>query len=316
MSFKNLPLTAYIRFALVFILSLSAFAQDPADEVRSIKPREYAKRLQQQIAQKRPASKKAKKKLLSKYVPTAGNDVPVAEGVNVGVTLWRLRPAQKTDPKDIQEQTRIVIRRKGQAEEKTVMMVPTRAESETAFADGDLFKLTLEPPFECYINIINREQYEDGSYSEPYLIFPAKIDAGKNDKGFPGRLLFLPSENDNDKFEVTRLNRDGKKKSAEVFTIILSLQPLKELAPLEKSDEPRRIDAELFERWQREWGGRVWRFESQGSARARITEAEKGAGAKVGAKLSDEDPPPQTVYHVASKSTDILLFDISLRIGK
>jgi hypothetical protein len=227
-----------------------------------------------------------------------------------------MRPAQKTDVKEVKEQKRIVVRRKGKSEEKTVMLVPARAESEALFANGDLLKLSIEPPFESYVYIINREQYKDESYSDPYLIFPATVDVGTNDIGSPGRLLYLPGETDDDKFEVTQLNRDGAEKIAEVFTVVLSQKALKELPALEKSGEPRLIDKKQFERWQSEWGGRVWRFERQRSAGAPITIVEKNATAKTGTKLTAEDPYPQTVYHVESKTKDVVLFEISLRIRK
>jgi hypothetical protein len=315
---KNSPSAATPICALIYavLLSFGVFAQNSIDDVRSAKSREYAERLSKQIAQKRPRSNPTKKKIFTSYAPNANDDGLVAEGADVGITIWRLRPARKTDHKDVQEQTRIAVRNKGQSGEKTVMMVPARAESETVFTEGDLLKMSIEPPFESYIYIINREQYKDGSYSEPYLIFPARADIGTNDKGFPGRLLFLPSENDDDKFELTRLNPEGAEKVAEVFTIVLSQQPLKELPPLEKSNEPRRIEKPQFERWQNEWGGRVWSFERQGSSGASITRVEKKAGAKVGSKLTEDDPYPQTVYHVARNLAGILLFNVSLKIRK
>jgi hypothetical protein len=124
----------------------------------------------------------------------------------------------------------------------------------------------------------------------------------------------VPGETADGNFELTPLTADGAQKVAEVFTIVLSKQPLKELPPLENSDEPRRIDNVLFERWQTELAGRVWRFERQGRPGARITSVERHAGATVGAKLTQDDPYPQTVYHVENTSKDLLLFDISLTI--
>ena len=320
MVFTTSKLNAELHLAITVVLLLGlivpAISQNPSDDVRGIKSREYARRIQDQVAKRRPRANRAKPKTVARYVAVANDNAPVAEGLDVGVTLWRLRPAQKADPQNVQEPKRIVVRKKGQSEEKTVMMVPARAESETVFADGDLLKMSIEPPFESYIYIINREQYKDGSYSEPYLIFPEKSDADRNGKGFPGKLVFLPSENDDDKFEVTQLTRDGAEKVAEVFTVVLSRQPIKELPPLETSDVPRRIDKQQFEHWQNEWSGRAWKFEKQGSADTSITRVEKTAGAKVGARLTESDPYPQTVYHIERKSTDILLFDVSLKIRK
>src|SRR5262249_12495399 len=148
--------------------------------------------------------------------------------------------AKAADPTDLQERTRIILRKKGRSEEKTVMMVPARAQSATIFSDGDLLKISIEPPFASYIYLINREQYRDGSYSEPYLVFPTSADVGRNDQAFPGRLIFLPSGNDDDKFELARLNPDGVEKMAEAFTIILSERRLEVLPPL-VDDSPRRL---------------------------------------------------------------------------
>jgi hypothetical protein len=313
-----------LAIAVVFLTGnvLAECFQTSSDDTRGLKPREYAERIQKQIAQKRLRSKTTKPKAVSKYIALTKDPAPVAEGVDVGVTIWRLRPALKADAKEVQEQTRIAVRKKGQSEGKTLMMTPTRAESETLFSDGDLLKFSVESPFEAYVYILDREQYTDGTMSDPYLIFPAREDAGINDKGFPGRLLFLPSVKDDDKFELKRLsdlNPEGSKnaeKTAERFTVILSKQPIKDLPPLDKGDEPRKVDNQQLERWQSEWGGRVWRFEKQGGAGASITKIEKQAGAKGGEVLAGDDPKPQTVYHVERKATNTLLFDVSIKIRK
>lgn len=320
----KLSLTIGVMFISVVLSwnSLAFSLQTGSEGTRGLKPREYAERVQNQIAQKRERSKSSRPKAVAKYTALTKDNAPVADGVDVGITLWRLRPALKADASGVQEQTRIAVRKKGQAEEKTLMMTPIRAESETLFSDGDLLKFSVESPFEAYIYILNREQYADGTMSEPYMIFPSREDAGINDKGFPGRLLFLPSVKADDKFELKRLSdlnpTDSKnaERTAEVFTIIFSKQPIIDLAPLEKSDEPRKVDKQHFERWRNQWGGRVWTFESQGTAGASITKVEKVAGSANGVALTGDDPKPQTVYHVARKATDALLFDLSIKIRK
>jgi hypothetical protein len=309
---SNLASGLKALLALISLSSFSVFAQSQTDDLRSLKPREYAERLQNQIARKRPISKKKNSRI--KYIPVVDNDAPVTEGFDVGVTFWRLRPAQRTDPGDVQEAKRILVVENGQTKEKSVRMIPARAESETVFAESDLLRLTIEPPFESYLYIISREQYKDGSYSDPYFVFPSKSAAGRNNKGSPGQLLFLPGENS--EFKIERLNASNAERIAEFITIVLSRQPLKELPPLEDGEKFRRLDKQQFERWRNEWSGLVWKFEMQGSVGTGITGREKNAGAKVGAKLTGGDPLPQTVYHVGRKSTDILLFDVSIKIGK
>lgn len=321
MNDKFLPFAALLvcSCACVILFCRGALSQDATDDLRTAKSSEYAERLNKQIAQRRQRARSARWKTQAKparYEPKANKDATVAEGVDVGVTFWRLRPAQKNDPKGNQEPTRRIVRRQGRTEEQVMMMVPVRAESETFFANGDLLRLSVEPPFESYIYIINREQYADGSYGEPYLVFPADVDVGRSDRGSPGRLLFLPGEDKDNVFEIVRLNSAGLEKVAEVFTVIFSQQPLKEISPLGQNEETRRIDQEQFERWQRDWGGTVWSFENRGSKGASITKNEKNAGAKIGQMLTEADPQPQTIYHVASKSKHVLLFDVALKIRK
>ncbi len=308
-----MPAGLKTAIAVIILWSLSGFAQDQTDDTRSLRPREYSeRRVQDSISQKRLKSRKKRPRII--YAPVGDNDTPVAEGVDVGVTFWRLRRVKRTDPSEWQEVKRILVETDGKSEKKLVNVIPVRAKSETVFSEGDLLRLTIEPPFESYVYIISREQYKDGSYSDPYFIFPAKSAAGLSNKGSPGRLLFLPSEVR--VFEIKRLNSDKAEKIAEWITIILSRKPFEELQPLEDDELVRRIDKQKFEGWRNEWIGPVWRFEMQDEVGSSITGREKNAGAKVGAKLNGGDPLPQTVYHIGRKSTDVVLFDLALRIGK
>ena len=43
----------------------------------------------------------------------------------------------------------------------------------TPLRDGDRMRLSIEAPWDGYLYVLNREQYADGSTSDPYLIFPA-----------------------------------------------------------------------------------------------------------------------------------------------
>src|SRR5260221_11147079 len=126
--------------------------------------------------------------------------------------------------------------------------------------------------------------------------------AGRTDRVFSGGLLFGPGATADGNFELTTLAADGVPKVAEVFTIILSKEPLKELPLLEKSDEPRRIEKVLFARWQTELAGPVWRFERQGPAGASITTVERSAGATLGATFLYDGHYLQTVNHFVNTS--------------
>lgn len=293
------------------LLACSFPAQIP-DDTRGLRPREYAEQLQKKFTAKRRPSKGSSSKAAARYKPVAPDSAVAREGVDVGITFWKLRPARRTDDPQMVEKTRIVKRVKGQEVVSRARIVPTRAPSDTAFADGESMRLTIEVPFESHIYILNREEYAGGGISDPYLVFPSETDLGRSDKTIPGKLISIP--NPVDYFEITRLNPAGPNKVAEVFTILLANQPIKELPPLKSNEDHRRIDPKQFEGWERDWGGRVWRFERVGVAGAAITKVEKSASRPDGELLSAADPEPQTVYHVKGKSRDTLLFTIRARI--
>lgn len=299
-------------FALLLASSFPAQSHAQSDDTRKLTPRVYAQQLPGKIAKNRPPSKSPGSKPAVKYVPLPSDTAPVAGGVDVGVIFWRLREAQKADDQEVVEPTRIVKRVKGKEVESTVKMTPTRATSETVFADGEFIRLTIEVPFESYIYILNREQYVNNTMSDPYLVFPSEIDKDGSAKGVPGKLVYIP--NRIDYFEITRLSADGPQKAAEVFTVLLTKGPLNELPPLKKDEERRKIDRQLFDRWERAWGGQLWRFEREGGVGTAITKVEKNAGKPDGELLTVADPEPQTVYHVTGKSGDILLFTVRARI--
>src|ERR1044072_3799829 len=116
-----------ILLALFIGHSFVTYSQHSSEDTRGFKPREYAERIQNQFAQKRPRSKKSKPKMVVKYLALTNNNASVTEGIDGGITVLRLRVAMKTDEKNVQEQTRIAVRKKGQPPEKTLMMTPLRA---------------------------------------------------------------------------------------------------------------------------------------------------------------------------------------------
>ena len=306
---------AILLLALTLLSSwsgVSSFSQTSPNDLRGMKPAEYAKAVSKKIAAQRPKSSRQKKSAAASYVAKNIDNSPVVEGVDVGVTFWRLREARPAESLIAAETTRRVKRVKGKEVETTVKMIPVRAESDTAFADGDILRFSIEMPYEAYLYIINREQYSDGSLGDPYLVFPSRSDMGRSDRGAAGRLLYVPSQTDH--FEIVSLDDRGAKRRAEVFSFILSPKPIEELPPLRNDEENRKVELPLMERWEREWSAKVWKFEKAGSIGAAITKVEKAAGAASGGLLTEGDPPPQTVYHIARKPGESLLFTFPVRI--
>jgi len=283
-----------------------------SDDTRGLKPVEYAKQLHIKIAGSRPRSNRPGKAVSTNYVPAAADNSTVAEGVDVGVTFWRLREVRKVDDPAVVEPTRIVKRVKGKPVEVD-KAIPERAHSEAAWSDGEKFRLSIEIPFECFVYILNQERYADGSLSEPYLVFPSKEDLARNAKAISGKLVYFP--NQQDCFEIASLAESGRTKIEEVFTILLSPNTMQELPPLAEQEEKRSVDPVLFERLLSDWRARTWRFENRGALGTSITRVEKKSGTGDAEVLTDRDPEPQTVYHVARKRGDSLVITVPIRIG-
>jgi hypothetical protein len=294
----------------------TAATDDSSDnDTRGLKPREYAQQLNVRIAGRRTNSsaigkgKKSPSSFVAKV--NTNTEKPLAKGEDVGVTLWLLSEAAKTDDKEVQEKTRIAVRKNGKETEQEVVLTPKRASSDMVFQDGNILRFSLESPFEGYVYIINREKYGDNDYSDPYLIYPSKRDVGVADKGRPDQTLFIP--NDSGYFELKKLSENQKAKQAEVFHVIISKTPLAELPPLD-NDEPRKVDAALFEKWRKDWNTGTTEFEQKLGKGTSIKQAEKAASVAKKGRLKETDPLPQTVYHVTSNSQNALIFEVQIKI--
>jgi hypothetical protein len=281
-------------------------------DTRGLKPREYAKAISGQIAGKRPQSSQNEKPLVAVYTAEGSDDSAIVAGVDVGITFWKLRYANSADLQEVVELQRITKRKQGQSPSSMVKMIAERTNAQYVFADGDLMRLSIEAPFEAYLYLLNRERYAGGSFSEPYLIYPSAKDAGVADRTMPGRLIFVPAPPDY--FELSRLNEASQQKEAEVYTVILSESPIKNLRPLSPDEQIRKVRASKLRRWERKWGGTVWKFVNQAPRRRAITSKERIAMRVDGARLTGGDALPQTIYHVANKPGKPVLFTVTVPV--
>ena len=298
-----------LAMACIISLTLGILSQTN-DDTRGLIPKEYAAQLSQNIAKRRPRSNRRKPTGIVKYAPTSSGNSPMAPGVDIGVTFWRLRVARKADDPVVVEPKRIVKRIKNEEVESTIKLTPERVESEARFSDGEKLRVSIEAPFESYVYILNQEQYADGALSDPFLVYPGTVDIRRNSRAAPGQLVYIPEEPDY--FEISSLNPGGKRKSGEIFTIVLSSGLIGGIPPLREAEDTRKIDQMLFDRLQRDWGGAAWKFQQIGGIRRNITRAEKKAGLMSGGALDEGDPQPQTVYHVARRADGIVAFQITV----
>ena len=283
--------------ASLAVVSL-AFAQD--DE-RRIWDAEFLKKRQ---AAKSPAAKPTS---TAKRLPAYRRATPKnptiddkAEGEMLGVTVWRLRQSKSDDSQD----ARLLLQDEESKENKE--WTPVRVESETTFASGERVRLGVESPRDGFLYVIDREQYADGTFSEPYLIFPTLRNRGGNNAVTAGKLIEIPEKS---AFRLQPLRADYK---GESLTFLITKEPL---AEVKIGPSVSKLDAALVEQWEKQWGVAVERFEMIGGAGKAYTQAEKEAGD--GSRLlTQEDDLPQTLYRVVAKAGNPLLITVSLRIGK
>ena len=93
----------------------------------------------------------------------------VAPDTVVGVTIWRLRPANRADSGE-----RLIVH----DDKATMEWLPERISPATKLAQGDRLRIAVEAVRGGYLYVINREQYADGTLGDPYLIFPTTRTAG------------------------------------------------------------------------------------------------------------------------------------------
>jgi hypothetical protein len=213
----------------------------------------------------------------------------------LGITIWRLRPAQSSDGG-----TRQLIREKGATSE----WIPERIESETLLRAGDRVRISIESPRDGYIYVVDRDEFADNRNGEINLIFPL---AGEDNHVYAGRLIDIPSP------EGSMKASPAPNQSGEVLSIIVTNKPLS--LPLTNDVLP--ISRAQLQEWEKIWGGAAEIWEMEGGAGQAWTPQEKQAAATTGTRqLTRDDPPPQTIYRVSTSDNKAMLVNVRLRYAK
>ncbi len=252
----------------------------------------------------RPGAKSGAKTTRAKYVsttPKAGSQKSHGEFAQIGLTVWRLRPAKSHDS------VRMIVQDGADAVEWT----PERISADTPMRLNDRIRLSFEAPQNGYLYIIDREQYADGSYGQPELIFPTTRTRGGDNRVSAGHIIELPGQEDRPNFFTMKPRRADVR--SESLTVIVTQQPLEGITIGEK---PLVLTAEQVAKWEQTWGTRVERFEMADGIGKTWTQAEKEAGANATRQLTQEDPAPQTIYRVAVKPNQPILVKVGLRYAR
>ena len=228
---------------------------------------------------------------------------PKADGefAQIGLTVWRLRPAKAND------QVRMIIQQGEDAMEWT----PERISADTPLRQNDRIRLSFEAPQNGFLYIVDREQFADGSYGPPELIFPTTKTRSGDNRVSAGHIIELPGQDDQPNFFTMKPRRADVR--SESLTVIVTPQSLEGITIGEK---PLVLTAEQVSKWEQTWGAKVERFEMADGVGKAWTKAEKEAGASGTRQLTQDEPGPQTIYRVVVKPGSPVLVKVGLRYAR
>lgn len=285
---KNLMLVTLLFSACC----LPLLAQESGS--RQIVPEEFVKA--------RPHKSGAAPARRTSYRSTSTAKNVVAKNGNfeqLGLTIWRLRPTKKTDAG-----ARIIVQEGEDSNEWT----PERVAADTPMKMGERIRFSFESPVPGYLYVIDREQYADGSFGEPYLIFPTTRTRNADNQVAPGRIIEIPGQEDRPNF--FSLKQSHKDQTGEILTVIVAAQPLSEITI---GTNALKLAPELVTQWEKQWGALTQKFEMNEGVGKIWTKAEQEAGANATRQLTQEEPAPQTIYRVAVKSGSPILVKVKMR---
>jgi hypothetical protein len=252
-----------------------------------------------------PSKKPSPRKPTKRSYRVATPNVPT-EGVNgetvVGVTLWRLRHATSTDSGE-----RLIVHEDAGSAE----WLPERISPNTRLDQGDRLRISVEAARTGYLYVIDREQYADGSLSEPYMIFPTTRTLGGNNQVTVGKIIELPAQDDRPPYFTVKRSRSDQ--VAEVLSVLISPAPLE---GIEITDKAQKLSDAQVSKWEKSWGAQVGLLELEAGAGKAWSKEEKEAGSGAARVLKPDAPAPQTIYYQPNtKSNEPILVKVRLRYG-
>lgn len=300
--------TMLVVLTLMSIASANAYLQQPAsDTVRDVWPPGFRPQETKSGATPRRDRYRRATPPLGSGAQTTGT----LENSALGITIWRLRLAKETD------EARILVTRNS----KKTPFTPERVEVSTAFVEGQMLRLSVEVPRTGYLYIIDREEYANGTESDPYLIFP--LNPGREDhKVTAGQVVEVPNQKDAEAYFEVKSYRGPNTPAqvGEILTVLVTPMPLQGMPSqpgnASAEPEPLKLTAKQVAEWERLWTVKTERLELEGGAGTVYTRAEQAAGSDSGKRLTPGDPLPQTVFRVAAAPDKPLLVKLPLRIVK
>ena len=285
-----------VVFALLVLVAASLCLTEPGLRARAQKPEEATRKLWDTAFIETPTKKKTVRR---RSYRVATPNVPVdnvAPDSVVGVTIWRLRPANRSDSGE-----RLIVHNDTADSE----WLPERISANTRLAQGDRLRISVEAVRAGYLYVIDREQYADGTLGEPYLIFPTTRTGGGNNEVAVGRLLEIPAQDDSPPFFTMKKSRPNH--IAEVVSVLVTPTPLE---GVQITDKAQKLTEAQVASWEKSWGSSVGWLEMSAAGQS-WTKEEKEATTRA---LTASAPAPQLLfYRPSAKSTEPLFVKLQLR---
>ena len=282
------PISGIAGIAL--LLMTAALTQQAADEqTRQIVAEEFLKA--------RPASAKPAGVPRPRYRPADPAAArPTTATVDLGLTLWRLRPSRAAD-----DGARLLVQDTASGE-----LTAERIDTGAPLSVGDRVRLTIESSNAGHLYVIDREMYADGTMSGPYLIFPTSRTRQGDNAVRGGRLVDIPDQQDRPSFFTVKPSRPGQ--IGELLTILVTPRPLENLSI---GDQPLKLSQDLVDSWHKSWSNPVQQFLQEGDKRI-WTRQEQSAAADRSRLLTQDDPAPHTIFRVAARKGTPVLVNVKL----
>lgn len=311
---KLWTLIAALAVCLNISFGSSAIAQSQGDGSRQIVLEEFtrarppatsAKAQPPPRSGRRPAAVAKAPRYVRRTPSVIASLQPGAPTMDIGVTIWRLRPSS-----GVEGGARMLVMENARQTEWT----PQRIEADTPLQVGERVRLSIESPRAGYLYVIDREQYADGSFGDAYLIFPTLRTRGGANEVRPGKLIDIPAQEDNPSYFTLVPSPSRSDQVAEILSIIVTPVPL---SSLRLSERPLKLSKSEVAKWEASGSIEVERFEMVGGAGMPWSKAEMAASASGSSRiLTQEEPTPQTVYRIGSKSKNAFMVTVPLRYGR
>lgn len=289
-----------LGFVLLILVAISFCLLEPQSLVKAQKADEATRKLWDTAfiaasKRRKPSKRRSNYRIATPNVPVDN----VAPDTVVGVTIWRLRPANRSDSGE-----RLIVH----DDNATKEWLPERISANTKLVQGDRLRISVEAVRAGYLYVIDREQYADGTLGEPYLIFPTTRTAGGDNEVAIGRLLEIPAQDDSPPFFTMRKSRPDH--VAEVVSVLVTPTPLE---GVEITDKSQKLSDAQVAKWEKAWGSSVGRLEMSTTGQA-WTRAEKDSNTRA---LTANAPAPQLLfYRPGVKPTEPMFVKLRLQYRK